>query len=100
MLTDQMYRCWIVYNKSKRILIFPLMMWTGGIICTIIQAYWQTILSGKFGTDHWEPVNMQLGPGIVLTPFWATTLALNAYTTGLFLGFLRYTVSLNARLIY
>jgi hypothetical protein len=81
--TVLMHRCWIVYSKSKRILIFPLMMWIGGIICTVIQAYWQAVQTGHFGTGHWEPVNMQVGPGIVLTPFWATTLALNTYTTGL-----------------
>jgi len=80
--TVLMYRCWIVYGKSKRILIFPVLMWIGGIICTVIQAYWQSVQTGHFGTGHWEPVNMQIGPGIVLTPFWATTLALNTYTTG------------------
>ncbi|KAF5318862.1 hypothetical protein D9619_010704 [Psilocybe cf. subviscida] len=81
--TVLMYRCWVVYGKSKRILIFPVLMWIGGIICTVIQAYWQAVQTGHFGTGHWEPVNMSIGPGIVLTPFWATTLALNTYTTGL-----------------
>jgi hypothetical protein len=79
-----MYRCWIVSNKSKRVIIFPVVMWIGGWICTVIQAYWQAVQTGHFGTGHWEPVNMTVGPGIVLTPFWGTTLALNTYTTGLF----------------
>ncbi|KAF5318627.1 hypothetical protein D9619_010711 [Psilocybe cf. subviscida] len=80
--TVLIYRCWIVSSKSKHVLIFPIVMWIGGIICTIIQAYWQAVQTGHFGSGHWEPVNMTVGPGIVLTPFWATTLALNTYTTG------------------
>ncbi|KAF8186764.1 hypothetical protein BJ912DRAFT_970649 [Pholiota molesta] len=50
----QIYRCWLVYGRLKRVIIFPCIMWIG--------------------------VNMTVGLGTVLTPFWATTILLNAYT--------------------
>ncbi|KAF8956232.1 hypothetical protein BDZ97DRAFT_1763981 [Flammula alnicola] len=78
--TVLMYRCWLVYGRSKRVVIFPAIMWLGGLICTILQAYWQTVQTGALGSGKWEPVNMTVGPGTILMPFWATTLVLNAYT--------------------
>ncbi|KAF9482986.1 hypothetical protein BDN70DRAFT_874406 [Pholiota conissans] len=75
-----MYRCWLIYGRSKRIIIFPAAMWVGGLVCTVLQIYWQTVQTGAFGQDYWQPVNMTVGLGTVLTPFWGTTLLLNAYT--------------------
>ncbi len=56
-------------------------MWIGGLVCTVLQLYWQTVQTGVWGKGKWEPVNMTVGLGTVLTPFWATTILLNAYTT-------------------
>lgn len=81
MFTFQIYRCWVVYGRTPRVIIFPSLMWIGGFICTILQLYWQTVQTGALGTGKWEPVNMSIGLGTVLTPFWATTILLNAYTT-------------------
>lgn len=53
-------------------------MWLAGFACTILQAYWQFVQSNA--DKKWRWVNMSIGPGMILTPFWATTLALNIYT--------------------
>ncbi|KAF9473813.1 hypothetical protein BDN70DRAFT_997441 [Pholiota conissans] len=72
-----MYRCWIVYGMRNRILIFPIIMWIAGFICTILQGYWQIIHSNL--NHKWNIVNMTIGPGMILIPFWGTTLLLNIY---------------------
>ncbi|TFK34155.1 hypothetical protein BDQ12DRAFT_715432 [Crucibulum laeve] len=75
-----MYRCWIIYEKSRTVLIFPLIFWLGGIACTILEACWQIIENGALHSS-WHVVNMTIGPGTVLTPFWASTIILNSYTS-------------------
>lgn len=79
-----MYRLWVTHARQMWIMWFPLSLWVGGIICTILQLYLQVvhIHNPNFGPYHWSTVNMSVGPGIVLTPFWASTIALNAYCTG------------------
>ncbi|KAF9449516.1 hypothetical protein P691DRAFT_667356 [Macrolepiota fuliginosa MF-IS2] len=80
-----MYRLWIVYGKRLWIIWFPAFLWVGGIVCTILQTFLQVVHvhNQGFGPYHWASVNMAVGPGIVLLPFWASTVALNAYSTGL-----------------
>lgn len=58
-------------------------MFLGGIVCTILQLFLQivNIHNPNFGPYQWAAVNMTVGPGIVLTPFWASTATLNAYCT-------------------
>lgn len=46
---------------------------------TALQAYMQIAQVSKM--DVWLPVNMSIGPGIILTPFWASTIVLNLYAT-------------------
>ncbi|KAH9475516.1 hypothetical protein JR316_0012631 [Psilocybe cubensis] len=74
------YRCWIVYNNSKRVITFPVFLWVGGLMLTGLQAYWQIVQSASIA-GTWQPVNMQVGPGTILTPFWASTILLNSYAT-------------------
>ncbi|TFK32657.1 hypothetical protein BDQ12DRAFT_670882 [Crucibulum laeve] len=74
------YRCWIVYSRSRKVVIFPIVLWVGGLVCAIIQAYWQIVQTQVIITA-WEPVAMKVGPGTILTPFWGSTVALNIYTT-------------------
>ncbi|KDR77432.1 hypothetical protein GALMADRAFT_209796 [Galerina marginata CBS 339.88] len=76
-----MYRCWLVYNKSMRIMIFPIILWVGGVGLTGLEAYWQVVQSQKI-LHAWQPVNTKVGPGTILTPFWGSTVVLNAYSTG------------------
>ncbi|KAF8186825.1 hypothetical protein BJ912DRAFT_970918 [Pholiota molesta] len=61
--TALMYRCWVVYARRKTVLFFPAFLWVLGFICTILQV-----------------VNMSIGPGMILIPFWATTLLINIYS--------------------
>lgn len=75
-----MYRCFIVTNRRLLLLVFPTILWLGGLVCTILQIFLQ-ITPPLLGPDSWAHVNTTLGPGIVLTPFWGSTAVLNAYCT-------------------
>jgi hypothetical protein len=74
------YRCWMVCLKSVRIIIFPCFFWIGGFACTILQIYWQVVQTALI-TSVWTPVNMNVGPGTILTPFWGSTIVVNIYAT-------------------
>jgi len=80
-----MYRLWVVYNKKIWVISFPIFLWIGGVVCTVLQTFLQVeqTHNPKFNPFHWDAVNMTVGPGIVLTPFWGSTIVLNAYCTGL-----------------
>ncbi|KAF5316814.1 hypothetical protein D9619_006884 [Psilocybe cf. subviscida] len=73
------FRLWGIYNKSYRVVVFPIILWLGGLVLTALQAYMQIAQVSKM--DVWLPVNMSIGPGIILTPFWASTIVLNLYAT-------------------
>ncbi|KJA22194.1 hypothetical protein HYPSUDRAFT_87628 [Hypholoma sublateritium FD-334 SS-4] len=74
------YRCWLICAKSLRSILFPSVFWVGGLVCTILQIYWQVVKSADIA-GVWVPVNITIGPGTVLTPFWASTIVVNIYTT-------------------
>ena len=38
-----MYRCWLVYAKSWRIIVLPLMIWLCNITCAVLFDYWLII---------------------------------------------------------
>ncbi|KAF9474375.1 hypothetical protein BDN70DRAFT_899007 [Pholiota conissans] len=75
------YRCWQVCAKSSKSIIFPAIFWVGGLACTILQIYWQVVMSAAI-PKVWVPVNMTIGPGTILTPFWGSTIVVNFYATG------------------
>ncbi|KDR83251.1 hypothetical protein GALMADRAFT_134735 [Galerina marginata CBS 339.88] len=75
------HRCWVIYNKSRRIVVLPILLWLGGVALTALQAYWQ-IVKGQHILNAWQPINSTVGPGTILAPFWGTTILLNAYTSG------------------
>ena len=81
-----MYRLWFVYGKKMKIIWFPIFLWLGGFVCTIMQIYLQVehVHNPDFGPYQWAAVDMSVGPGIVLIPFWLSTIVLNAYCTGRF----------------
>ncbi|KAF9447168.1 hypothetical protein P691DRAFT_793765 [Macrolepiota fuliginosa MF-IS2] len=85
------YRLWVVYGRRLRVICFPVFLWAGGIVCTVLQAYLQVkhIHDPDFGPYQWASVNMSVGPGIVLIPFWGSTVILNAYSTGLLIRRIR-----------
>jgi len=70
----------MTYCKSQKIIALPSLLWIGAFICTILQAYWQTVQNRNI-VNAWQPVNMTIGPGTILTPFWGSTMLLNAYAT-------------------
>ncbi|KAF5316815.1 hypothetical protein D9619_006885 [Psilocybe cf. subviscida] len=74
-------RLWNIYNKSYRVIAFPVVLWFGNLVLTALQAYLQIGQVSKL--DVWLPVNMSIGPGIILTPFWASTIVLNIYATSM-----------------
>lgn len=77
----KIYRCWIIYEKSRLIVAFPIFFWLGGLMLTGLQAYGQIVQSALLLKD-WQPVNRNAGgPGSILTPFWLCTIILNIYAT-------------------
>ncbi|KDR74753.1 hypothetical protein GALMADRAFT_70621, partial [Galerina marginata CBS 339.88] len=80
----KIHRCWVVRWKSRSNIIIPCFFWFGGLVCTIIQIYWQVVQATP-AANVWTPVNMTLGPGTILTPFWATTIIVNIYCTSEYL---------------
>jgi len=76
-----MHRCWLICNKSRRVLALPVLLFLGGVLLTILQAYLQ-IVQGQHILGVWQPINSTVGPGTILTPFWGVTILLNAYTSG------------------
>jgi hypothetical protein len=65
---------------------FPIFLWLSGVVCTALQLFLQVknIHDPDFGPYDWATVNMSVGPGIVIIPFLASTIILNAYCTGEF----------------
>ncbi|KAF9450649.1 hypothetical protein P691DRAFT_773734 [Macrolepiota fuliginosa MF-IS2] len=78
------HRCRVVYMRKKRVIMFPVFMWFVGLLCTILQIYLQAAhtKNPNIGPYSWASVNMTVGPGIVLLPFWISTVLLNAYASG------------------
>ncbi|TFK38789.1 hypothetical protein BDQ12DRAFT_735423 [Crucibulum laeve] len=79
------YRCWVVYSRSRKVVIFPIILWLGGLVCVILQGYSQ-IVHTKAVITGWEPAltpTIGLGVPVLLTPFWASTIVLNLYTTSM-----------------
>ncbi|KAF9450260.1 hypothetical protein P691DRAFT_774065 [Macrolepiota fuliginosa MF-IS2] len=86
-----MHRLWVVYGRNLWILFFPAFLWVAGIACTVVQGFLQVkhISDPNFGPYQWASVNMNVGPGIALIPFWGSTVVLNAYSTGLLIWRIR-----------
>lgn len=68
-----------MYNESTVIVAFPIFLWIGGFALTGLQAYVQIVQMEDL--KLWLPVNMSIGPGIILIPFWASAIILNIYAT-------------------
>ncbi|KAF9443759.1 hypothetical protein P691DRAFT_678874 [Macrolepiota fuliginosa MF-IS2] len=77
------YRCWTVYERQVSIIMAPVFLWLAGFVCNILQIYLQSahIKNPNIGPYAWGSVTMNAGPGIVLVPFWISTILLNAYVS-------------------
>ncbi|GJJ07540.1 hypothetical protein Clacol_001742 [Clathrus columnatus] len=67
-------------SNLSALLADSVLVWLGGLVSTILQAYWQ-IIQQKGLLTAWQPIDTQIGPGSILTAFWACTITLNAYAT-------------------
>ncbi|CAA7261966.1 unnamed protein product [Cyclocybe aegerita] len=76
LLADGMlvYRCWVVYSKSWKIIVFPILLWLLGISSCIWSLYVQTQLNSgsRMTSDLLYPLWMV---------FWIFTVSLNVYAT-------------------
>ncbi|KAF9450665.1 hypothetical protein P691DRAFT_700852 [Macrolepiota fuliginosa MF-IS2] len=77
-------RCWVVHGRRKLVVVFPVFLWLVALLCTILQIYLQVahMKNPNIGPYSWASVNMTIGPGIVLLPFWISTVLSNAYASG------------------
>jgi len=91
------YRCWLVCLKSFPKILFPCFFWVGGLACTVLQIYWQVVQSADVVT-LWTPVNMTIGPGTVLTPFWGSTIVVNLYSSSVIVYTLWKTARVQSKL--
>ncbi|KAH9476396.1 hypothetical protein JR316_0011971, partial [Psilocybe cubensis] len=78
------FRCWQVCERAYKMVISPIVLWIGGAACTVLQIYWQIVQSAEIH-KAWTPINMTVGPGTILTPFWGCSIAVNVYSTGVIL---------------
>ncbi|KAF8178704.1 hypothetical protein BJ912DRAFT_1146192 [Pholiota molesta] len=74
------YRCWIIYAKSHWVVALPILLWLGGLVLTVLQAYSELAPSPSI-LKTWKLVNTAVRPGTIMMPFWALTIVLNSYVT-------------------
>lgn len=86
-----MYRCFTVYAGHFTVIALPCLLWIGGVVCTGLQMYLQIahLHNPNLGPYVWAKINMSVGPGIVLIPFWGSTSLLNIYCTFMLLRRIR-----------
>ncbi|KAJ7036754.1 hypothetical protein C8F04DRAFT_1394021 [Mycena alexandri] len=70
------YRCWVVYGRSWRIVAFPILLWIGGAVCTVTNI----VLEARLHSDALV-TSKSLRP--VIISFWVLTIVLNILTTGM-----------------
>ncbi|KAJ6595600.1 hypothetical protein DFH09DRAFT_973684, partial [Mycena vulgaris] len=70
------YRCWIVYSKSWRVVALPILLFLGGGVCNVMTL----ILEANLHSNALV-TSKALKP--VITAFWILTIVLNILTTGL-----------------
>ncbi|GLB42156.1 hypothetical protein LshimejAT787_1101710 [Lyophyllum shimeji] len=80
------YRCWIIHGKSRRVVLFPILMWWGALACVIVSMYLQVASFSKSAIDI-----SALVP--VSTFAWLTTLALNVYANTMIVFRIRRVVN-------
>lgn len=77
-----------------RALWFPIFLWLGGLVCVPFEIFLfvKGLHDPNYGPYRWAKVNMDVGPGIIATPFVGSTILLNAYCTG---GFVDTAISIS-----
>ncbi|KAJ7678566.1 hypothetical protein B0H14DRAFT_2552661 [Mycena olivaceomarginata] len=87
------YRCWIVYEKSWRMIVFSLLLWLGTAACTAMNIQIETSLH-----SHALITSSSLQPVIIL--FWVLTIAQNFLTTRLLVSRIYRIDRQNTRFAY
>ncbi|XP_006453885.1 hypothetical protein AGABI2DRAFT_113642 [Agaricus bisporus var. bisporus H97] len=82
--TVLLYRVWVTDMGRMRALWFPIFLWLGGLVCVPFEIFLfvKGLHDPNYGPYRWAKVNMDVGPGIIATPFVGSTILLNAYCTG------------------
>ncbi|KAJ7452120.1 hypothetical protein B0H11DRAFT_2074364 [Mycena galericulata] len=95
MLGDGMliYRCWVVYGKSWRVVAFSILLWCGGAACTVITIRIEADLHSNvlITSSSLQPVTIA---------FWVLTIVQNMLTTGLLIFRIYKVDRQNARFAY
>ncbi|KAF9449770.1 hypothetical protein P691DRAFT_811937 [Macrolepiota fuliginosa MF-IS2] len=68
------YRCWIVYGQSASVIMVPIFLWFAAFLCNVLQIYLRA-------AHITSPIIGPYSPGVVLMPFWISTILLNAYVS-------------------
>ncbi|KAF7326529.1 hypothetical protein MVEN_02611000 [Mycena venus] len=87
------YRCWIVYEKSWRIIVFSLLLWLGTAACTAVG-----LRIGATLHSHALITSGSLQPAII--SFWVLTITQNFVTTGLLISRIYRIDRQNTRFAY
>jgi len=77
------YQCWIVYSRSFKVVILPVVLWLGSSVCFFMGMY--------------ANIELDLGHGIFIsnwtyplrTSFWTASIGLNVYATGMIISRIR-----------
>ncbi|KAF9446594.1 hypothetical protein P691DRAFT_825444 [Macrolepiota fuliginosa MF-IS2] len=78
------HRCWVVYGRRVSVIVVPVFLWFAALLCNVLQIYLQTahIKNPRIGPYSWGSASMTMGIGVVLIPFWVSTILLNGYVSG------------------
>ncbi|KAF9459966.1 hypothetical protein BDZ94DRAFT_1311926 [Collybia nuda] len=72
------YRCWIIYNKSPRVAVLPIIFYLGTAICTVLTLIIEgTLQGGKTSRVNGNQI-LRVNIG-----FWVSTISLNIYATSM-----------------
>ena len=85
----QMYRCWLVYFKSWRIVALPIMLWLACITCVILFNFW---LITDLGTSGQLPLGFFFTPRThrLTAVFFCCSFVNNVYATCMSTSFINY----------
>ncbi|KAJ7749586.1 hypothetical protein DFH07DRAFT_828975 [Mycena maculata] len=87
------YRCWMVYGKSWRVVAFSILLWCGAAACTGMVLHIE-------GTLHSNALITSGSLQPLVTSFWLLTITLNLLTTGLLVFRIWKVDRQNARFAY
>ncbi|KAJ7719956.1 hypothetical protein B0H16DRAFT_1218975, partial [Mycena metata] len=87
------FRCWMVYSKSWPVVVFSMLLWLGGSVCTVMIIRIEATLRSDtlITSDSLKPL---------ILSFWILTIVQNILTTGLLVFRIWRVDQQNARFAY